>query len=249
MRALAVSLLGLLVGACADTTGNDVAVPLYVTGIDVSEPFTTMGEVPVVLERADLAFGPLYLCAGTRAGSLCETARLEWLGSTLVPAMDPDVRLAGYLAGVSGPVRSFMYDLGITSLLTRTDPLVLPAAEQLGGVSLVVEGKAFVDGVTLPFRAHVRIAQESETELGVPIVLGSTSEVFEHQVTREERGLLVEFDPRAWVRGVDFRSLARSDGCTGAAPCEIGPETQAFRSLRNAVVSGQRPRFEWGFTP
>jgi hypothetical protein len=249
---LAVLLLALLGGACADTGGNDLTVPLYVAGTDVSEPFTATGEVPVALERADLAFGPLYLCAGARAGRLCETARLEWLGSGLIPATSPDVQLVGSLTGVSGPVRSFMYDLGITSLLTTTDPLVLPAAEELGGASLVVEGSADVDGIALRFRADIRVAQESETEIGVPVVLGSTSEIFGHHVTDQEPGLLVEFDPRAWVRTVDFRALAQSVPCatsSTAAPCEIGPETQAFRALHNAVVSGERPRFEWGFSP
>jgi hypothetical protein len=250
MRALFVPLLGLLVGACADTGGNDTSFPLYVAGVDVSESFTATGDVPVVLERADLAFGPLYLCAGTRAGQLCETARVEWLDSVVVSATSPDALLAGNLTGVSGPVRSFMYDLGITSLLTTTEPLVLPAAEALGGNSLNVEGTANVDGVALPFRAEIRIAQASETEVGVPVVLGSTTEA--HQVTDQERGLLIEFDPRVWVRGVDFRALAQSAACapsTTSERCEIKSETQAFRTLHNAVVSGERPRFEWGFIP
>jgi hypothetical protein len=252
MRALAVGLLGLLGSACSDTGGNDVTAPLYVAGTDVSEPFIATGEVPVVLERADLAFGPFYLCAGVRAGKLCETARLEWLGSVLVPATSPEARRAGNLTGVSGTVRSFMYDLGITSLLTTTEPVVLPAAEELGGVSLIVEGSADVDGVVLPFRADVRVAQESETEIGVPVVLGSTEDILGHEVTEQERGLLVEFDPRAWVRGVDFRALAQSASCAppmAAVRCQVGAETQAFRSLHNAVVSGERPRFEWGFRP
>jgi hypothetical protein len=246
-------LLAALCGsACADAGGSDVTVPLYLSGTDVSDPFAAMGDVPVVLERADLAFGPLYLCAGARAGRLCETARLEWLGSAVVPATNPEPRRAGNLTGVSGQVRSFMYDLGITSLLTTTDPLVLPAAEELGGASLVVEGSADVDGVALPFHAEIRVAQESETEIGVPVVLGTTSEIFGHRVTAQEPGLFVEFDPRAWLQSVDFRALAQSAPCAPSStvgPCEIGPETQAARALHNAVVSGDRPRFEWGFSP
>ena len=250
MKRLLLGLVCLALGACADTGGSDVAFPLYLSGRDVTQPFDATGNVPVVLDRADLAFGPLYLCAGSRAGQSCETARLEWLGSAVVVGTSPEPQFAGELGGVSGPVRSFMYELGITSLLTTTEPLVLPAAEELGGVSLVVEGSADVDGAAFAFRADVRVAQGLTTEIGVPVVLGSSGDVFGHEVTESERGLLIEFDPRAWVRGVDFRALAESTCVPDAASvrCQIGPETQGFRSLHNSVVSGERPRFRWGFS-
>lgn len=240
-RALAVVGLALLFG-CADTGRDEVRVPLYLSGTDVSQPFLATGDVEVTLTRADLAFGPLYLCAGFQAGALCETARLEWLDAAVVNALDAEPRLAGELTGASGLVHSYMYDLGLTSLLTRESPLVMPAADELGGVSLRIEGTADVTGSPLAFTASVPIRQELETELGVPVVRKSESERFERDVRPGEPGLLVRFDPKPWVRSVDFREVANM-----GERVELVPDTQAFRAIRNALLVEERPSFEWGF--
>jgi hypothetical protein len=203
-----------LLGGCADTGRDEVRVPIFLAGTDVSQPFPAIGGVEITLERADLAFGPLYLCAGYQAGALCETARLEWIDAAVVNATDAAPRLAGDLTGASGRVLSYMYDLGLPSLLTSDSPLVMPAAEDLGGVSLRIEGIADVAGMRVPFAAGVPIQQELETELGVPVVRKSENENFEHDVKPGERGLLVRFDPRAWIRGVDFRDLSQASTCS-----------------------------------
>ncbi len=290
MKTLQVSLLGLVVlgCGCAETGQDRATVPLLVAGTEISGPIEALLEVPVTIERADLAFGPLYLCAGANAGDLCDTARFEWLDSVVVDTTEPEPVLIGQLTGVTGTVRSWMYDLGISSQLTRLEPFVLDAASELGGTSFVLEGVADVDGIEIPFVASVPVQQTDDTELGVPVVRKSTSEVFQRDVSDEESGLLVRFDPTTWVQGIDFRSYITNEVCAEDSPvtvcdgliersCEAGSEvssrdcgelgqvclrdqgcaqqliiesdSQAHRSLRNALLSGVRPSFSWDKIP
>ncbi len=274
---------------CGQTGQGPANVSLFLGGVDVSEPVAAVGGVTLEIERADLAFGPLYLCAGTSAGQLCDTARLEWLESSVVDTTDPSFVDAGDLVGVTGAVRSWMYDLGISSQLTRDDPFVLDAARQLGNSSFVVEGRALVGDVSIPFRASVPVQQSDDTERGVPVVRKSVAEPFFVEVGEREAALFVRFDSRAWLAELDFRPFAASESCESAgAPlvcagrvertcgeegvelserdcgelgavclprrgCEealtLGPDTDAFRQLRNALVVGSRPTFEWQAEP
>ena len=240
MRAGALALFAALVSGCGDSGQERVTIPLYVAGRDLSEPFAAAGDATVILERAALAFGPLYLCAGATAGDLCDTARVEWLGTVVADTIDPNVQFAGELTGVSGAVRSWMYDLGISSQLTRGEPFVLDAARELGDASLVLAGRAMVSGAEIPFSASIRVEQSDETELGVPIVRKSTSDTFGRELTPQETGLTVRFDPSVWLRRVDFRAYAGEEHAT------IEPGTEAFRAVHNALVSAEPPSFEWG---
>jgi hypothetical protein len=274
---------------CADTGQEQVQVPLFVAGSDVSEPLIAAGNVLVTIERADLAFGPLYLCAGATAGDLCDTARLEWLGTTIVDTTNANPKRAGELRGVTGAVRSWMYDLAISSQLTRSQPFVLDAARDLGNASFVLAGRANVDGVEIPFSASVPVQQTDATEFGVPVVRKSTSDAFFRDVTPREPGLVLRFDPGPWLRGIDFRPYVAHDACASGGPTvacagatestcddtgvelssrdcgELGQvclpgrgcakelafaaDSEAFRSLRNALVSGARPTFTWDYLP
>jgi hypothetical protein len=273
---------------CAETGQDRVRVALFVAGTDVSAPVVGGGDVLITIDRADLAFGPLYLCAGATAGDLCDTAQLEWLDTVVVDTTLSEPAAAGELVGITGSVQSWMYDLGISSQLTRSAPFVLAAAGELGGASFLLEGRASVGGIELPFSASVPIQQTDDTELGVPVVRKSTSEPFFRDVGNGEAGLVVRFDPGAWVRSIDFRPYATSEACAPAGTavacdgtfeqtCQDGAElsrrdcgelgqvclpgqgcaerltiegdSEAFRSLRNALVSGGRPSFEWDYVP
>lgn len=235
--------LAILALSCGCTTAGprEVALRLEVAGVALEAPFEGRDGWQIALERADVAFGPLYLCSGGQAGELCDTARAEWLESVVVDGLDPEPRVAGVLAGTSGPVRSWMYDHAITSLLTQPQPLVLAASEALGGSSVVLAGTAERDGITADFFAEIAIQQEEETERGVPVVRKSTSDSFEHELTGSERALVVRFDPKSWLRGVDF-SAAVAEGVTDVS---FEPDSQGFRSIRNDVVAGPRPTFTW----
>lgn len=214
----AVVLLGSLGIACVDVGRAQISVPLFVAGTEVTGPITGMGDAQIELDRAELAFGPLYICAGAQAGELCETARLEWLEAVGIDALDPTAHEVGELTGLEGSVRSWMFDLGMVSLLTQQQPLILPAAQQLGDSSLRLAGRASVSGVTIPFTAAVVVQQEEQTEIGVPVVRKSSSEVFEHEVMAGEPGLLVRFDARTWVSEIDFAALLEDASCTPEGP-------------------------------
>jgi len=168
-------------------------------------------------------------------------------------ATNADLDPAGELQGVTGSVQSWMYDLGLSSQLTREEPIVLEAAQQLGGASVVLEGTADVEGVTLSFVASVEVQQTDANEQGVPVVRKSESEEFAHDVQSAEVGLGVRFDPRSWIRGIDFRSFASDEGCvasdTGCADVlRIEPGTEAYRRVRNALSAGSRSAFGWVVT-
>ena len=201
------------VASCVDTGQAHTEFPLFVSGTEVSEPVMGVGDVPIWIDRAELAFGPLYLCAGASAGDLCETARAEWLGSVVIDATDGTPKEAGQIKGVTGPVRSWMYDLGLSSQLTQESPFVSDAAQKLGGASLVIEGRADVDGDSLPFRIDVSVQQNTGTEQGIPVIRKSASERFFHDIAVGEEGLLVKFDPKMWVSGLDFRTQLQSESC------------------------------------
>lgn len=269
---------------CAPTSQDKTSLPLFVTGTDESKMVVTRSGAEITLDRADLAFGPLVLCAGTTAGELCEVARLEWLDTVVVNTLDSTLQQAGELSGVTGPVRSWMYDLGISSQLTSQDPFVLGAARELGGYSLVIEGRALVDEIELPFSASIPVQQTDDTELGVPVVRKSLSDQFFRDVAIDERGLTIRFDPADWIRNLDLSSYVGRQSCTADGPSiacdgtqeytcedemttsqrdcadlnqvclpqqgcadmlEITSESQQYRALRNAILSGVRPSFTW----
>jgi hypothetical protein len=279
----------LALSACVDTGQERVAVPLYLAGSDLDSPLSAAGGSELTLDSAELAFGPLYLCAGNTAGELCDTSRLEWLESRVIDLTRATPERAGELTGVSGTVRSFMYDLGISSQLTRDQPYTLAAARALDGASFRVSGSANITGVSIPFRAALAVQQTESTEPGVPVIRKSSSERFSHEVAPEESGLLIRFDAAGWLRAIDLRgylehSTCSSDGpervcagqveqrcasdgsvegsqdcsalgqvCLAARGCaselSFEPDSEPYRALRNGLLAGARPTFEWGFVP
>ncbi len=242
LRAAAL-LLSATVFACADTGVTEVSVPLSVAGASEATSFEGDDGWQVALERVDVAFGPLYICGGRRAGHLCETARAEWTGSVVVDALDDAHHRAGLLEGRSGAARSWMYDHGIAALLTQQEPLALDAAMALGGSSVVAAGRATRDAEVVDFYVTMPIRQEEETETGVPVVRKSDNDFFSHDLTGTESMLLVRFDVRSWFAQVDFTAIAE-EGVEGDVHT-IEPGGQAHRAIRNAVVAGERPSFEW----
>src|SRR5690606_36101715 len=117
--------------SCVGSPQDFVEISLEAKGREVTQ-LENVDNMTFSLTRADAAFGPLYICAGVQAGSNCDTARLEWRESAVVDALSEEPQALGSLFGTSGSARSWMFDYGITSLLTETAPVLMPAARELG---------------------------------------------------------------------------------------------------------------------
>ena len=62
-----VLLVGLLAG-CGRPGAVETSIPLMVAGTELEAPIEGRDGWSIELSRADLAFGPLYLCSGVKAG-------------------------------------------------------------------------------------------------------------------------------------------------------------------------------------
>lgn len=247
IRGITFGLVAAASSACSDAGGARSSVPLEVQGSALGS--LSLGGWEVTLQRADLAFGPLTLCAGEQAGELCDTALAEWRSSVVVDALSDKKKRAGALEATSGTARSFMYDLGRTSLLTQ-DTWVSPAAETLDGASVVLEGRASQADRSFDFSLSLELEQSETTEIGVPLVRKPLSVEFAHAIEPDER-LRLRFSADEWIADVDFEALYPATGsateCNGAcaARVEIGADTQAARAVRNALLSRAHPEFQW----
>jgi hypothetical protein len=231
--------LALLHVSCIDTGQHELSIPLRVGGSS-PEPVAGANGWSIVLHEAALAFGPLYLCAGYQAGSLCESARAEWTDSAVVDALDSNAFEVGQLTGVSGPVRSWMYDLGITSLLTQQRPEVLSAASSLGGNSVRISGVATKGTRTLPFAIAMPVQQDEMTEIGASVVRKSTADVFEHRLTDKDQALTVRFDAAPWVREIDFESLVEDGACMADGAPLVCAENVELRCDESGAIATRR---------
>lgn len=236
-----------LLPSCLDTGVDDVRIPLSVAGTALDAPFPARGDWQVELEQAELAFGPLTLCAGARSGGFCDTARAEWLGSVVVDVLSAELVDAGELSGSGGMVRSSMYDLGFVSSLTERQPLVLPAADALGGTSVRVAGRAVRDSAVIRFTAEVRIADPDGMASGYPSIRQASTPDQVRDLGEPGLALTVRFDARPWLEDVDFDGLLASDVCQPECPDPVGfvEGSQPHRALRIDIESGSRPTFEW----
>ena len=231
-------------------------IPLKVKGTPVDDVELDEGRFKV--ERADLAFGPLYLCSGLQAGHLCETARLEYLDSQVIDLLNEQEVSLGKLTGMSGLVRSWMYDLGIVSTFTQSRPVVLESAKELDGHSFVLEGLLTFQNREIPVKISVVMSQTESTEQGVPLVRKSQSEFFEYSITKKEvlgqnqKAMLVQFPFDEWIQILNFsRDLTEekldelcpsNDSCT---PWIIEEDSSIFQQIKTTLLTQMRPQFEY----
>lgn len=230
----------LAIASCVDVGQEPVSVAMRVAGTSSEGPASAANGWSIELDRAELAFGPLYLCAGYQAGSLCDTARAEWGGSAVVNALDAEAHDVGALTGVSGSAHSWMYDLGITSLLTQQRPNVLPAAESLGGNSVRLEGVARKAAHEVPFTVELPVQQEAATEIGVCVVRKSGSDRFAHELSRNDSALTVRFDAAFWMRDVDFDELVEDASCAPGGPNVVCAGTTELTCSSEGLLDAQR---------
>jgi hypothetical protein len=186
------------------------------------------GGLQLLLSRADLVFGPLTLCPGQEAGALCSVARMEWRQAALVDVLDPSRHRVARLEGQTGWVHSYMYDLGVVSLLGEPGSTWVSPEVDRQGASLVLEGKAVRGATELPFRAALWLATQKDNEQGVPLVRKSSSEPFGHELTASDRALVVTFDSSSWLTGLEASDFEQDEACSAARPvtCRGAIETR-----------------------
>jgi hypothetical protein len=207
-------------GACIDAAQEEVSLPLSLAGSAEAASFDNGRGFTIELSQAELAFGPLYVCAGATAGRLCETALLEWTDGAVVDVLSSKAKRVGALTGLTGRARSFMYDLGLVSLLPEQRPRVLNAARELGGHSVRLRGIARTNAVRIPFRANLTIQQTEETEQGTPVVRSGTGNDLAHTI-RAGQALTVRFDARAWFQTANFALWLEERNCEPDGPSVV----------------------------
>src|SRR5690606_192702 len=111
-------LVSSLACACGSTGQELTSFPIH--GAASGERSFTKDGWTVTLERADVAFGPVYFCATSFADmDVCPSAQAEWLETQTIDALDPTPQMLGEAEAVTGTVRSAMFDYGRSWLLTE----------------------------------------------------------------------------------------------------------------------------------
>ena len=230
---------------CEATSQDRVSLPLWMEGSE--ERVVSLAEGGrFELSEARLAFGPLYLCAGAQAGELCETARLEWLGSAVLEGLSAERVEVGALEGVSGEVASWMYDLGLSAQLTAERPFELEAARALNGHSVALSWAWFADALSeqradeaplARFVASLKIQQEEGTERGVPVVRKSTSERFFWEASADSEGLLVRVTPHLWLSNLTPARLLSDSVCEGNERSDEGEPLDLLSASQEELVA------------
>lgn len=226
---------------CGDTIGQAVELPLSASG--VADPTFTQGEWEITLERAEVGFGPLYLCpASVPTGDLCEIAVVELTDSATLDALDAAEQTLPPLSGTTGTVRSAVFDYAISWPLTFRSPRPGPGAP--GGHSARFAGTASDGSRTLEFSADVDVTANAVERL-------ASGTFTEHTITDGSSRLHVVFDPVRWWQGVDFEALATTAfedpdaAAEGVAAVAIEPTSPAYASIVHEMSAGVRPRLEW----
>lgn len=223
-------------GGCVETGPGKAELSLRVAGTEAASIDARKG-FSVDLQSAQLAFGPVYLCASDVAGDLCDVSRAEWLGSVVVDALDPTPQEVGTMHALQGEVRSMMYDLGLGFPITQDVPRPTEAGELLDGYSVWLEGRATRDDVTLPFEARVQVAANT------PGRSAASGQLHSHTITPRDDALVLTFDPTRWVSDIDFEALAADASDDDGV--ELQPDTQAYRAVVNGLTATARPGVEW----
>lgn len=234
--------LALALSGCGDTIGETVELPLTARG--VQETSFSSGSWQITFDRAEVAFGPLYLCpASVPSDELCETALLELTETASVDALDPSPQDLPPLRGTTGTVRSALWDYGISWPLTFSGPTANAGAPR--GHSARFSGQASDGARTLFFEADVDVFSNAPGRL-------ATGQVTEHRVDDARSRLSIVFDLPAWWRSVDFDALA--DAAFADAPdpttatVELGANSPAYGSLVHEMTAGARPLFQWSLS-
>jgi len=239
--------LGLSISACGETGQQPISYPAV--GVGTSPTPFTVGAWQVTLDRADIAIGPLYLCASQNASlDLCSAARQEMTTVGVFDGLDPSEQPLGRVTGVDSRLGSARYDFGIAWLLTSPAPVPDPDIPE--GHSVVMEGHATDGTRTLSLIAQVDLP---------PSVAGGFARTVSHidaDVPTSDFVLTVHTDPSAWWGAVDIDRLAdQAAGSTDPVLIAPGypvladgsadPREVARNALSQAITNSAAPTLRW----
>ncbi|UJR85307.1 hypothetical protein [Sandaracinus amylolyticus] len=228
----------IVLAGCAETGREYVEVPLFVAGGESS--FSSEGWT-LTLTRADVAFGPLYLCSTESASpEHCESAILELTSAVTIDGVDPSLQSVGNTFGITGTARSGMWDYGISWLPTETRARPLEGAVDGESSARFVAQVTHEDGRAFEVQADLAIAPSTR---GVIVVRGRRVE--EHEITSSDDALTVRVDPIAWWQRVDLDRLA-ARAAEGEDPVVLTPDDADYEALVLAMTAGELPALSWG---
>lgn len=240
--------LTLLLFACGDT--GQGAYPLRVEGAGTATgTFAVAAMLPVAcaapcacedadwlvtIERADVAFGPIYLCASERAEpDRCPESLAEMLEVGVIDATNPAPVLLGEGLAFTGRAQSAMWDYGRSWLFTQMVVLPDPVAPE--GHSLVLRGTATKGTTSFRFAADVDI---DASEAGL---YGVQSAPIAHDFVGPFESLRVQIDPAAWVSRVDFDAVACGRTSESETELTFAPASIAYNALYGAMTNSRLP--------
>jgi hypothetical protein len=221
------ALTALAMGACGTTGAEPFTYPITVAGAGASFP---IGDWQVTLDEAELALGPVYLCATAAASpDLCEVALAEFAEVAVVDLLAAAPQPIGDVDARAGDVRSAMLDYGISWFTTQSTPT--PGSPL--GHSARLRGTAVRGDTSLAFDALIDVVPPLR---GSPALVGVRARVDE---PGEDSRLELTVNPGAWLLGVDFDALAAL-----GPSAEIRPGDPAHAAIAFALTT-QPPGFRW----
>jgi hypothetical protein len=195
----------------------------------------------VTLDEARVSVGPIYFCATAAASpDLCPSAQAEVTQAVTLDALRPTPQFLAQVRGLTGTIKSAQYDFGIAWL--ETEGAARPLSGAVEGHSARFRGVATRDGRTLHFTADVDVVPQRQ---GTHVVQGARTSA---DVQNDEVELVVEMDPAAWWRGVDFDEFASS----ATDDITLTSDSRAVNALIVGMTASAVPTFRWstmGETP
>lgn len=215
---LLTSVLALL--ACGDTGQQRLQIPVSAQGSQ--RDFSEVADARFTLERAELGFGPLYLCATEGADvELCEVALAELLQTVTIDGLARESVAVGTLAATTGSVRSALYDYGISWLLTQQAPRASEGAPD--GHSLMLAGTVTRAEQTLRFEAQIEIEPRAAGDAALN-ALATSREL------RAGDHLMLSVDPYRWLARINLDKLFALDS-DGDGQVTLAAEDQAYQAI------------------
>ena len=230
--ALALSLLS----GCTDVGAQRLQVPMFLQGTAPS--LIRVADYDVEVDQAQVAFGPLYLCASRLPDvDICPTSIAENLQTTSFDALSERATMAGTLSGFTQTSRSGMWDYGRTWRIS--DRVVRPSAQAIDGAhSAVLVLTATRGGESRHFRFVLDVDGGSQTS-GTTAV---RARLTEQALTPSLASLEVRFDPTLWASLVDYDTLWE---LPVSEMIDVPAGHPAESSVRLAMVLNGLPTMTW----